>query len=106
MSATEMKRREAWLKKEAKRIKADGDATDEMFLKYGKDATSYKKAIKAMCVQCIATNRTGECPSVGCPLWLFRKGKNPYDKRGKRGGNTDALVKARAARKAKQKGKK
>jgi hypothetical protein len=101
MSKTEMKQREAFLKKERKRVKGSEIAEDVMFLNYNEKVKNYKTAIKAMCVHCIASNRTGDCPSVGCPLWLFRKGKNPFDQRGKKGGNTTALVKARAARKKK-----
>jgi len=108
MSEAEMKQKQAWLKAEKKRIKGSEIPEDAMFFSYSEKATSYKNAIKAMCVHCLATNRTGDCPSVSCPLWLFRKGKNPYDKRKRVKGDTAALVKARAARKKKltKKGKK
>jgi hypothetical protein len=107
MSKTELKRREAFLKKEKKRIKGSDIPEDAMFLNYSEKVKNYKTAIKAMCVHCLGSNRTGDCDSVGCPLWLFRKSKNPFDQRGKK-GDTDALVKARAARKKKlaKKGKK
>lgn len=38
------------------------------------------KAIKARCIDCCGGNYNfvKECPSVGCALYPFRKGRNPF----------------------------
>jgi hypothetical protein len=43
------------------------------------------KAIREYCLRCCNGDRkyVNECPSENCPLWIYRKGKNP--KRGVRG---------------------
>ena len=41
-----------------------------------------QKAIAAKCLDCSAYQQTEvrECPTMSCPLWQFRNGKNPYRK--------------------------
>ena len=108
MSQVEIKKWEATLKAKAKQAKASGIPEDEMFMTYRRRVKSFKTAIKAMCVICMGSVKTTDCPCIECPLWLFRKGKNPFDKRVGNGGNAKALVAARKARKEKlaKKGKK
>jgi hypothetical protein len=40
------------------------------------------KVIRAFCVECMAGNRAEvrRCTSVGCALWPYRMGRNPYRK--------------------------
>jgi len=44
--------------------------------------TSPLKAIRANCLECNNTALEVKlCPCTSCPLWPFRFGKNPYNKR-------------------------
>lgn len=45
--------------------------------------TTPLKAIKMFCVECFGgqARAVSRCTSLGCPLYEFRQGKNPYLKR-------------------------
>ncbi len=46
----------------------------------GKKPTNPVKAIREFCLGCVgnSSNEVKMCPSVKCPLYPFRFGKNPY----------------------------
>lgn len=72
--------------------------------------TSPIKAIRAKCLDCCCWQRSEVtlCPAKDCPLWAFRFGKNPYNKRHRditeeqKDKMRERLVKAREARKSKK----
>lgn len=50
---------------------------------------SMMKIIKEMCNSCVGVDPSGQrnievvrCQAVGCPLWPYRMGKNPFSTRG------------------------
>lgn len=58
------------------------DAQDRIEAKYRARATSPLRAIRAFCVLCMGAQpkEVAKCSSKQCPLYLFRAGKNPYQK--------------------------
>lgn len=48
-----------------------------------KKITSPLKAIKAFCIECNCgqASEVPRCPCTDCPLYEFRRGKNPYLKK-------------------------
>ena len=49
---------------------------------------NYHRAIRAKCVDCGNQAEVARCTAVGCALWPFRMGKNPFSNRK---GNPAAL---------------
>lgn len=45
--------------------------------------TTPQKAIKAFCIECFGgkAREVKGCTAINCPLYEFRRGKNPYCKR-------------------------
>lgn len=70
-------------------IREDGesaqDAQDRIEAKYRARATSPLRAIRAFCVLCMGAQpkEVAKCSSTQCPLYLFRAGRNPYQKHNK-----------------------
>ncbi len=62
-------------------------ATAEFFEKLGHGPRNPMKVIRAMCLDCMAEqpSMVRKCTSVGCPLWPYRMGKNPFRKPQKHG---------------------
>lgn len=58
------------------------EAQDRIEAKYRVRATSPLRAIRAFCVLCMGAQpkEVAKCTSKRCPLFLFRAGKNPYQK--------------------------
>lgn len=58
------------------------EAQDRIEAKYRARATSPLRAIRAFCVLCMGAQpkEVAKCSSVKCPLYLFRAGKNPFQK--------------------------
>ena len=57
--------------------------------KLGHYKKSITKVIKEMCNSCVNADPSGQrnievvrCQTVGCPLWPYRMGKNPFSTRG------------------------
>lgn len=55
---------------------------DGIIARYKERANTPKKAIRAMCIECMGglIAEVDRCSSKGCALYPFRKGKNPYHK--------------------------
>ena len=47
------------------------------------EINTFKKAIIAKCIDCSCYEKSEvrNCIVMSCPLWQFRNGKNPYNKR-------------------------
>lgn len=61
------------------------------------------KIIRAKCLECCGGSRheVSLCSLTDCPNWPYRFGKNPFSTRkGRPGGNPEALRRAREARMA------
>lgn len=65
---------------------------------------STTKLIKAMCNQCVGADQNGvrsievaRCQCIGCPLWAYRMGKNPFSTRGEMSEEQKEIVKQRFA---------
>ena len=58
-------------------------ATSEVFKKLGHGPRNPVKVTRAFCVDCMAGNsaEVRRCTSVGCALWPYRMGRNPYTNR-------------------------
>jgi len=77
--------------------------TREMAEAAGHEKQSLLKVIRAKCLDCCAGSRleVSLCHLTDCPCWPYRFCKNPFSTRkGKPGGNPEALQKAREARRA------
>ncbi len=57
---------------------------DRIEAKYRARATSPLRAIRAFCVICMGCQPkvVAQCSAPTCPLYHYRMGKNPYQKRG------------------------
>lgn len=55
---------------------------DAVILRYKERANTPKKAIRAMCIECMGglIAEVDRCSSTGCALYPFRKGENPFHK--------------------------
>lgn len=55
---------------------------DGIIARYKERANTPKKAIRAMCIECMGglIAEVDRCSSKGCALYPFRKGSNPYHK--------------------------
>ncbi len=55
---------------------------DAVILRYKERANTPKKAIRAMCIECMGglIAEVDRCTSTGCALHPFRKGENPFHK--------------------------
>jgi hypothetical protein len=55
------------------------DQPDDIPIKYGKKVRNPATGIRAFCVRCQNGSlvEVKDCPSVICPLWMFRMGGNP-----------------------------
>ena len=55
---------------------------DKIIKSHTAKATTPKKAIRAMCVGCMGgmIAEVRRCTSIGCPLYPFRLGENPFHK--------------------------
>lgn len=55
---------------------------DGVIARYKERANTPKKAIRAMCIECMGglIAEVDRCSSKGCALYPFRKGSNPYHK--------------------------
>jgi hypothetical protein len=53
---------------------------DKIINEYKERATTPKNAIRAMCVSCMGgmIAEVRRCTSLGCPLYPFRTGENPF----------------------------
>lgn len=64
------------------------DENDEMERHYRKRIRSPLTAIRAFCVLCsVGPKAANKCSCVSCPLWVFRRGSNPFY--GKRAEESD-----------------
>lgn len=66
----------------AKRVMADLAQPMVAAMDENKKITSPLKAIKAFCIECNCgqASEVPRCPCTDCPLYEFRRGKNPYRK--------------------------
>jgi hypothetical protein len=55
----------------------------EALAKLGHHKRNPLKAVRAFCLDCMGGNRAEvrRCTSVGCSLWVYRSGKNPFTAR-------------------------
>jgi len=55
---------------------------DAIILRYKERANTPKKAIRAMCIECMGgmIAEVDRCSSADCALYPFRKGENPFHK--------------------------
>jgi len=62
------------------------DDMDRIEAKYRERATSPLRAIRAFCVICMGCQprMVAKCTAVKCPNYLFRFGKNPFQKHTKK----------------------
>jgi hypothetical protein len=58
-------------------------ATPELFKKLGHRQRNPMKIMRSFCLDCMAQqpSHVRKCTSVGCDLWPFRMGKNPFRRR-------------------------
>lgn len=56
------------------------DLTAEQWAEAGIEPSSPTAAIRAKCVDCSGGSviEARKCVAVGCPLWAFRMGRNPF----------------------------
>ena len=94
VTATPAQPVEAAPKRTAKRDPTSSSRVDYdgVIARYKERANTPKKAIRAMCIECMGgmIAEVDRCTSKGCALYPFRKGENPFHKLSKHNKAEDA----------------
>lgn len=65
--------------------------SSELLNEAGYSKTTPLDAIKAHCLECCGYSKSEvlKCVSLECPLYLYRKGTNPWDSRSRMNGSSE-----------------
>lgn len=92
ITADELRNRLRGALPDGSEINPDGSSYLATIAKYKKRVRNPMTAIRAKCVECSggSIKEVTECRVVGCPLYLFRTGHNPFHSRSKIRQEADA----------------